>query len=856
MIMFLNVVLFAAEGSTGKQDANTLPWKIIAEKFDAKKPFCRAKSEDGKTVNFAFAPDATTITLPSNVKIPQPQTEIELNLSVWQQDQWTKISPIAAHIDPNGLTVDSNTLAEGFYNLVVCDENDIGKEDEFLAVVSADWKKDLLGWCKTNKEQIETNPDPQLIYSSIAVSHFDNVMELANKSTLSENIFPALSKAIKAKADFEDGNCPDLVIGVNKIRLKRFEGASVAEFAVNIPTECDESKHWPIYLHADPVRWGVGHYGERGGWGHNQFHEGMIDIWWHTVTHKNIAWDDFAYLKEILKQKLSIDEKRQYLFGLCGDGLAAMALLVNYPDQWAECMFSTGNSYRHLAGNAFNVKVFYGDAHPENESVSAYMYFAAECLKYYGLRDVQYIWTVAETQSLGSYLPRGTINLSPYRIFYTIETLDNSKAYWVQIDGREDENFIASIDAVVWGQSILVKTDNIDAYTFNLQQAPLDCNRPVDITENGKFLKTVTGPVFVRKSPKYENALYVKTKSLHGPVSDVFTDRYAVVWKGDDSIKRLAGQLAGSGPCFEDVNLPADFINTHNIIFVGRLNESRHFAQIAGKLPVVIEDGKLTANGKVYEEDLGAIYVYPNPLNAQKYLAIFSGTTDKASGLLNSAWNQIKSKDNVDIGIFQAGENNKIQWLICEKFNTVWNWHKSWDVPLVKLEKTYPKWKWRQWVARVLREQLKADVMISEDPFSSSELPDSNELTLRDMARIFTNDWIVKISLKGSDLRELLMVPFNDISSREVSAPVIDGASLVKQPSGSDVICFNELEPDKFYTVAFPYKAVNGKRMGMVMDNYQLEGEGFLVVLLKEYLEENINFNLDAELDGMQLNIF
>jgi hypothetical protein len=159
-------------------------------------------------------------------------------------------------------------------------------------------------------------------------------------------------------------------------------------------------------------------------------------------------------------------------------------------------------------------------------------------------------------------------------------------------------------------------------------------------------------------------------------------------------------------------------------------------------------------------------------------------------------------------------------------------------------------------VARVLREQLKADVMISEDPFSSSELPDSNELTLRDMARIFTNDWIVKISLKGSDLRELLMVPFNDISSREVSAPVIDGASLVKQPSGSDVICFNELEPDKFYTVAFPYKAVNGKRMGMVMDNYQLEGEGFLVVLLKEYLEENINFNLDAELDGMQLNIF
>jgi hypothetical protein len=88
-----------------------------------------------------------------------------------------------------------------------------------------------------------------------------------------------------------------------------------------------------------------------------------------------------------------------------------------------------------------------------------------------------------------------------------------------------------------------------------------------------------------------------------------------VVWKGDDSIKRLAGQLAGSGPCFEDVNLPADFLDTHNIIFIGRPCESRHF----------------------------------------------SGSTDKTIGLLNNARNQIKAKDNVDVSIFQAAENNKIQ---------------------------------------------------------------------------------------------------------------------------------------------------------------------------------------------------
>ncbi len=50
------------------------------------------------------------------------------------------------------------------------------------------------------------------------------------------------------------------------------------------------------------------------------------------------------------------------------------------------------------------------------------------------------------------------------------------------------------IDAVVWGQSILVKTDNIDAYTLNLQLAPVDCNRPVEIIENDKrLIEQVTG---------------------------------------------------------------------------------------------------------------------------------------------------------------------------------------------------------------------------------------------------------------------------------------------------------------------------------------------------------------------------
>ena len=52
------------------------------------------------------------------------------------------------------------------------------------------------------------------------------------------------------------------------------------------------------------------------------------------------------------------------------------------------------------------------------------------------------------------------------------------------------------------------------------------------------------------------------------------------------------------------------------------------------------------------------------------------------------------------------------------------------------------------------------------------------------------------------------------------------------------------------------YPIVTRHQKGMVIKNYRMEGEGFLVTLLKEYFAENENLDLDTELNGIQLNIF
>jgi hypothetical protein len=729
--------------------------------------------------------------------------------------------------------------------------------DQAYCIIRDDWKKDLLAFCRNQKEECETHPDPQLIRSSIVTSHFDDVMEIITKTPiLSATLLKTLAAAIKSRQDFNDGNIPDLVTGLNKLRFKRFDGAPIEEFVLFIPDKPGDTRPSAVYLYPDSRRVGA----------QNQYstRSGIIDIWWPTIGHKEINWKSFTEFMKILRGKINLDEDRIYVNGECNNGLAAMSLALNYPDQWAEVSASLGNTYRHLAGNAFNLPLIFVKGEHNEEVMLGYYNFAVECFKYYGSRNFKHSLTKSTGEMRGTALPETLRERNPMRVLYTIESLANPKSYWAKINGREDENFNATIDAIVWGQNILVKTKNVDAYSLDLSQITIDCNRPVEISENDQSLGFVTGPVYSKKSAKYKDAVHVKNENLSGPVWDAFTDPYVVVWgsKGQvaqtDLNKKIAKSLAGSGPCVADTNVSDDLMSSHNLIVVGIAETNMWLAKVADKLPAKIKDGKVIADEQSYEKaDMGIIIIYPNPLNPAKYLAVFTGTSEKALSNISTAYSQMKSKKPADVGIFEVAQNNQINWLRLEKFNTVWNWHSQWNQVLAETKKTHPQWQWRQWLAEAVRRQLGADAIVLEEPFESSEPISQGKITFRDVCSIFKNDWIVKISLNGKNLRELLTVPFNDISSREASAPVIAGVTWAKtQNQAQDkTICINELADDKEYTVAFPYRAINGKRMGLVMKDYKITGEEYMVLLLKEYLTRKGAIDLDTELDSMQLNI-
>jgi hypothetical protein len=451
---------------------------------------------------------------------------------------------------------------------------------------------------------------------------------------------------------------------------------------------------------------------------------------------------------------------------------------------------------------------------------------------------------------------------SPKKVLFSIGSSNASKAYWVAINGREDENLTGTIDACVNGQTIDVKTRNVCAYSLDLVRAPVDSSRVVEITENGTSLGSVTGDIFVKEPPAYAKAAYVKNERLHGPVWDAFTDPYVVVWgssSGDEKFSAISAELAkllaNGAPCFSDTNMPENLIDTHNLILVGTAGSNKWLSKIRKNLPVGIEQGQITGDGRRYEgSDMGFVLIYPNPINPEKYVVVLSATSATAMKRILGVCREMKSMPPADVAVFEITKSGDVRWHIAEKFTATWNWHHHWSEPLAAVGKKHPKWQWARWVARAVRKQLDADVVAYEDPFRFPHPIPAGKITYRDLFKSFRNDWIVKVRLDGKGLRSLLTASYMDTSGNGVAA-VLDGVSLVgaEQDSEGASLAIGDIEDDKKYTVAFPERIVSRLRTGM---DYVIVGEAYLVPLLKNYLLRSESCDVDAELDSLKLTIF
>ncbi|MCK4887050.1 MAG: hypothetical protein KAS96_06650 [Planctomycetes bacterium] len=813
------------------------------EIFGSANLFCES-SED----NYVFR-TSELIVIPVNQK--PKRKSIKVTILKWENNSWQEYGLRKAALSDGQLEISSRVSQGGLYKLKFEISNN---KYEAYAIICDGWKKVIFRFCRVVKDHLEINSDPQLLRSTIAVSHFDNVMELAADSEkLSSELFVALRKAIKGRGDFDNGGIPDFVIpGLTKVRLKRFKADDISEFIIYIPDDYSSDKKHSLVARVDPLRYNILN-------DYDEDQTGMIDLWWHFGSEKSFDWKDFNYFFKIMNEKLTIDTDRIYLHSICGNSKLAMAIALKYPDIWAGCMMSTGYNSIQLAGNMFNAQFFYANAHPEIEAHKPKINFVVKLYRYFGCDD----FNLAAIKDIGkAHLVDFTklkFRKNPDNLYFKTQSYQSNKSYWLSIDGCEDDNFFRTIEAEIKENKIFVTTENTDAYKIYLSKAPIDTSVAVEIIENNKSLGFYDEDVFVRVADRYTKALITKTPQIAGPIEDAFSEPHVIVYQSRNSepnylsaVADFAGKISPLAKCIKDSDFDKKYIDSSNIIFVGRDSENPTISKILKKLPVSITPDSIIADAKKYQaENAGCIMIYPNPLNTSKYILLFAPASELAANSMEKVFAEVKSEK--DIAIFQADKKRNIKYHILENFNSVWQWNKN--AGLVVFNNNFKKTAedYQKLIAKTVKNYLNADISLLEPVFTADEhIPSYEKVTLRGLFANLQNHWIIKIRIKGSFLKQLVNKLLVGDAIERKTTYALCGISF-SALSANDGLLVTEIENDKDYIIALSARAIKNPLLGYVLTDYEILDQSLLIKLLKDCSQKTGPIDLNQKCENIKI---
>jgi dienelactone hydrolase len=257
----------------------------------------------------------------------------------------------------------------------------------------------------------------------------------------------------------------------------------------------------------------------------------------------------------------------------------------------------------------------------------------------------------------------------PRHIRFTTFTLAYNKMKWVTVDALDRHWERARLDADITDDtSINVKASNVAAFTLSMPSGacPLDMTRRAEVTINGQKL-SVDGPMsdrswtasFRRTGEKWsqnnvDNARIAKRHGLQGPIDDAFMDSFIFVeptgsplvpavakWVDSEmshAVKEWRRQFRGDAQVRKDSEITDAEIASSNLVLWGDPGSNKLLARIADKLPIRWTAESISVGNQSYPgASTALIMIYPNPLNAKKYVVLNSGFTFREYDYLNNA---------------------------------------------------------------------------------------------------------------------------------------------------------------------------------------------------------------------------
>ncbi|NQT50782.1 NPCBM/NEW2 domain-containing protein, partial [bacterium] len=409
-----------------------------------------------------------------------------------------------------------------------------------------------------------------------------------------------------------------------------------------------------------------------------------------ATDYKLWGEDDVVRVVHECKKLFSVDADRVYLYGFSMGGSGSWQVGVHYPDLFAALGPVCGNAdhrvWERLWDWGEKNPTWMSPRKRWMEATESAAFFAENLLNLpayacHGTKDnvvpvgharsmveeiERYGGTVLydENPDAGHGIPGDMVaemlrwmkekrrNPWPHRVVFKTAWRRHRGAYWVRVHRFLRAFEFARIEAEVEKPNrIRVQASNVGEFSLHLVPPLIAAGRPVEVVVNGHVQHAGGVPkdgwLRLRKHgeawrPSAPPKSLHKTPTLEGPVYHAFMSGFIIVHGtgGDDTMKRVSLEEArvladrwnrwARGKCRvkPDRDVTPEDIRTANLILVGDVANNSLIRRVMGQLPIRIEGNTVHFGSRQWQgDDLGLKLVYPNPLNPQRYVALFTGTT-------------------------------------------------------------------------------------------------------------------------------------------------------------------------------------------------------------------------------------
>jgi dienelactone hydrolase len=456
-----------------------------------------------------------------------------------------------------------------------------------------------------------------------------------------------------------------------------------------LPVRYDPAKKWPmvVQLHGynppNPEYWNW--------WGADSRHAldgeypgqpGIIYVEPHgrgNVQYRGFADSDVLRAISEAKRLFSVDEDRVYLTGESMGGWGVWNIATRHPELFAAITPVHGGVDYHsqmseeeiaklspvarflkesesswsMADSLINTPIFIHHGERDRSVNVDWSRWGLRMLQRWGydVRYHEYPGKGHEMLSTGNssmnveWFLQHRRDPNPRQVRIRSAELRNASAWWAHVLQAETPLDFMRVDAEVVGRNVIrLDTTNVLDIVLTPGAVLVDSAKPVNVLWNGvaHAMRVANGELRLT-SAAYKPALLHKSPKLPGGAADFTMTPFAVVVgttsKNPDMVaicKAKAQEFSEAWKewqkqaprVFLDTDITDAELERYSLILIGGADANRISARFAAKVPLRISGKAVRIDGKEFRvHDAAVQLLYPSPLNAERYLWIFAGTS-------------------------------------------------------------------------------------------------------------------------------------------------------------------------------------------------------------------------------------